>query len=156
MLDATEHREKQPTMNRWREGVERVGSPPQPAPPESGSPSTFDFSSDTPTSSPARSLDGVSPTSGSGGTRAADPWIGAAHEISTDLGIGHYIPLYRRYKLLIAGVVAISTAIAGAKILLHPPLYSASTTILPSGAQSNCGALRLMASVTGVPPAANA
>lgn len=82
----------------------------------------------------------------------ADPWVGGA---AAGLGLGAYVRLVRRYKLLIMAVVALTTSAAIAKIIMAPKVYMATTTILPSGGQTSGGMMSLLASMTGMPPMIN-
>ena len=90
------------------------------------------------------------PTRAAGGTHeSGETWVG---QTRVDLGLRPYLRLWQQYRKLIAAVVLVCVAGSVVRILMSPEIYMATTTILPSGSQSNSGMLGLLASMTGVPP----
>jgi uncharacterized protein involved in exopolysaccharide biosynthesis len=68
------------------------------------------------------------------------------------LGARHYLTLVLRYKVLILAVGTGTMLCTALRLLLQPPGYMASATILPSAGQGNVGVLGLIASFTGGAP----
>ena len=69
--------------------------------------------------------------------------------------VRHYLYMWRRYRGMIAAIVAVTLVGSAARMLfLSPDIYAAKVTILPSGGQGQSSVMGLLASFTGAPPVA--